>query len=89
MALTLASTAFAQTTLTLVIGVGAHGVNHMVLLTVVLTKFLTTSIKFSRLTTILFTPPLSKLTITRNLNKYFVLDWQTSVEILIIKDLNG
>ena len=25
------------------------------------------------------TPPLSKLTIARNLNKYFVLDWQTSV----------
>jgi hypothetical protein len=25
------------------------------------------------------TPPLSKLTVARNLNKYFVLDWQTTV----------
>ena len=74
MALTLASTAFAQTTSNpWVIGVGAHGVNHMVLLTVVLTKYLTTSDQVFTLNNYTITPPLSKLTIARNLNKYFVL----------------
>jgi hypothetical protein len=35
------------------------------------------------------TPPLSKLTVARNLNKYFVLDWQTTVGNVDNKNWNG
>jgi outer membrane protein OmpA-like peptidoglycan-associated protein len=60
------------------IGVGAHGVNHKAVkgdLWESLTNFKTGL----HLPSYTITPPLSKLTVARNLNKYFVLDWQTSV----------
>jgi hypothetical protein len=33
------------------------------------------------------TPPLSKLTVARNIGKYLVIDWQTSVGNVETKDL--
>ena len=80
MALTLASTAFAQTTSNpWVIGVGAHGVNHMGVANGGVDKVFDNFDQVFTLNNYTITPPLSKLTIARNLNKYFVLDWQTSV----------
>lgn len=80
LALTLASTAFAQTTSNpWVIGVGAHGVNHMGVANGGVDKVFDNFDQVFTLNNYTITPPLSKLTIARNLNKYFVLDWQTSV----------
>ena len=80
MALTLASTAFAQTTSNpWVIGVGAHGVNHMGVANGGVDKVFDNFDQVFTLNNYTITPPLSKLTVARNLNKYFVLDWQTSV----------
>ncbi|MEZ7509318.1 OmpA family protein [Cloacibacterium sp. Arc13] len=80
LALTLASTAFAQTTSNpWVIGVGAHGVNHMGVANGGVGKVFDNFDQVFTLNNYTITPPLSKLTVARNLNKYFVLDWQTSV----------
>ena len=81
LALALASTAFAQTTSNKwLIGVGAHGVNHhavgkvgRVLENAFSSKGLYNVNNFT------ITPPLSKLTVARNLNRSFVIDWQTTV----------
>ena len=82
LALTVASTVFAQTTTNpWVIGVGAHGVNH-----VAQRGNFSNTFSFNNLKENLFgvskysiTPPLSKLTVARSLGKGLVIDWQTSV----------
>ena len=84
LALTLASTAFAQTTTNpWVIGVGAHGENHAAaggkVGDVFSTAFGGNGGELYKINNFTITPPLSKLTVARNLNKYFVLDWQTTV----------
>ena len=82
LALSFASTAFAQTTSNpWLIGVGAHAENH---LGVDSNKSWEKTTPFSKdglfvMNNFTITPPLSKLTVARNLNKYFVLDWQTTV----------
>ncbi len=80
-AITVASTAFAQTTNNpWLIGVGAHGVNHVVG-GGGLNKFFDnlTSKGLYSVNNYTITPPLSKLTVARNLSKGLVLDWQTTV----------
>lgn len=82
LALTVASTVFAQTTSNpWVIGVGAHGVNH-----VAQRNNFSNTFSFNNFKENLFgvskysiTPPLSKLTVARSLGKGLVLDWQTTV----------
>ncbi len=82
LALTVASTVFAQTTNNpWMIGVGAHAENH----TAQRNNFSNT-FAAKNLTKTMFnmnnfsiTPPLSKLTVARNVAKGFVVDWQTSV----------
>ncbi|SHK10854.1 OmpA family protein [Epilithonimonas mollis] len=82
LALTVASTVFAQTTTNKwVIGVGAHGVNH-----VAQRGNFSNTFSFNNFKDNLFgvskysiTPPLSKLTVARSLGKGLVLDWQTTV----------
>lgn len=82
LALTAATAVSAQTTENKwLIGVGAHGVNH----TAQRNNFSNTW-SFSNFDKHLFnvgnysiTPPLSKLTVARNLGKGLVLDWQTTV----------
>jgi OOP family OmpA-OmpF porin len=85
LALTVASTVFAQTTSNpWLIGVGAHGVNHAAAGGEV-GNVLSTAFgggdggELYNINNFTITPPLSKLTVARNLNKYLVLDWQTSV----------
>ncbi|WP_027376566.1 OmpA family protein [Kaistella palustris] len=85
LALTVASTVFAQTTSNpWLIGVGAHGVNHAAAGGNVGNVFSTAfgggdGGELYNINNFTITPPLSKLTVARNLNKYLVLDWQTSV----------
>ena len=85
LALTVASTVFAQTTSNpWLIGVGAHGVNHVAAGGDVGNAFSTAfggddAKRLYNINNFTITPPLSKLTVARNLNKYLVLDWQTSV----------
>ena len=85
LALTVASTVFAQTTSNpWLIGVGAHGVNHAAAGGLVGDVFSTAfgssdNGQLYNLNNFTITPPLSKLTVARNINKYMVLDWQTSV----------
>ena len=85
LALTIASTVFAQTTSNpWLIGIGAHGVNHVAAGgnagDVLSTAFGGNSNgELYNINNFTIVPPLSKLTIARNLNKYLVLDWQTSV----------
>lgn len=85
LALTVASTVFAQTTSSpWLIGVGAHGVNHVAAGGDVGNAFSTAfggddAKRLYNINNFTITPPLSKLTVARNLNKYLVLDWQTSV----------
>ncbi len=85
LALTVASTVFAQTTSNpWLIGVGAHGVNHAAAGGNVGDVFSTAfggsdNGELYNMNNFTITPPLSKLTVARNLNKYLVLDWQTSV----------
>ena len=84
LALTVASTVFAQTTSNpWLIGVGAHGVNHVAaggnVGDVFSTAFGGNGGSLYNINNFTITPPLSKLTVARNLNKYLVLDWQTSV----------
>ncbi|RRQ47319.1 OmpA family protein [Chryseobacterium sp. SC28] len=82
LALTVASSVFAQTTTNpWVIGVGAHGVNH-----VAQRNNFSNTFSFNNFEENLFgvskyliTPPLSKLTVARSLGKGLVLDWQTTV----------
>ncbi|MEG2334283.1 MAG: OmpA family protein, partial [Chryseobacterium sp.] len=82
LALTIASTVFAQTTNNpWLIGVGAHAENHTAqrgtfgntLSANNVTKNMFNMNNFS------VTPPLSKLTVARNIGKGLVIDWQTSV----------
>jgi len=90
LALTVASTVFAQTTTNpWVIGVGAHGVNH-VAAGGGLNSFFDnlTGKQLWNINNYTITPPLSKLTVARNLNKYLVLDWQTSVGNVDNKRIN-
>lgn len=82
LALAVASTAFAQTTSNKwMIGVGAHGVNH----TAQRNNFSNTwSVRnfdkhLFNINQYSITPPLSKLTVARNIGKGLVLDWQTTV----------
>ena len=85
LALTVASTVFAQTTSNpWLIGVGAHGVNHVAAGGSAGDVFSTAFGGGDRgelynMDNFTITPPLSKLTVARNLNKYAVIDWQTSV----------
>ncbi len=85
LALTVATTVFAQTTTNpWLIGVGAHGVNHAAAGGDAGDVFGTAfgggdGPELYSLDNFTITPPLSKLTVARNLNKYLVLDWQTSV----------
>ncbi|MCU7614154.1 OmpA family protein [Chryseobacterium sp. GMJ5] len=82
LALTVASTVFAQTTNNpWMIGVGAHAENH----TAQRANFSNT-FSAKNLTKNMFnvdnfsiTPPLSKLTVARNIGKGLVIDWQTTV----------
>jgi len=82
LALTVASTVFAQTTNNpWLIGVGAHAENHLAqgsnfsntFAARNLTKTMFNVNNFS------ITPPLSKLTVARNIGKGLVIDWQTTV----------
>ena len=82
LALTFASTVFAQTTENpWLIGVGMHGENHKAQANNFsntwaaknLTKNMFNVNNFS------ITPPLSKLTVARNINKFLNVDWQTTV----------
>ena len=91
LALTAATSVSAQTTNNRwLIGVGAHGVNHVAanrgvgqaLGDAFSSKDLYTMNNF------VITPPLSKLTVARNLNKFLVLDWQTSVGNVSNKRIN-
>ena len=85
LALTVASTVFAQTTSNpWLIGVGAHGVNHAAAGGQVGNVFSTAfgggdGGQLYNINNFTITPPLSKLTVARNVNKFVVLDWQTSV----------
>ncbi len=84
LALTVASTVFAQTTNNRwLIGVGAHGVNHVAaggnVGDIFSTAFGGNGGHLYSMNNFTITPPLSKLTVARNLSKGLVLDWQTSV----------
>ena len=82
LALTVASTVFAQTTSNpWVIGVGMHGVNHVAQRSSFGNTFSASNFQDNLfgVSKYSITPPLSKLTVARNLNKYVVLDWQTTV----------
>ncbi|WP_187477496.1 OmpA family protein [Amniculibacterium sp. G2-70] len=80
LALTIASSVFAQTTNNpWLIGVGAHGVNHVAVKGNDFGGTLTNFKQVFHMNNYTITPPLSKLTVARNLNKYLVLDWQTTV----------
>ncbi|MDY3364060.1 OmpA family protein [Riemerella anatipestifer] len=82
LALTVATTVSAQTTSNpWLIGVGAHGVNHVAAGGSAGDVFKTafTGKRLYNINNFTITPPLSKLTVARNLNKALVLDWQTSV----------
>ena len=85
LALTVASTVFAQTTSNpWLIGVGAHGVNHAAAGGNAGDVFSTAfgggdNGELYNMNNFTITPPLSKLTVARNLSKFLVLDWQTSV----------
>ncbi|CAM3391489.1 OmpA family protein [Elizabethkingia occulta] len=82
LALTVATTAFAQTTSNpWLIGVGAHGENHRAQANNFSNTFGAQNLtkRLFNLNNFSITPPLSKLTVARNINKYLVLDLQASV----------
>ncbi|WP_312088834.1 OmpA family protein [Chryseobacterium sp.] len=82
LALTVASTVFAQTTNNpWMIGVGAHAENHLAQGSNFSNTFSATNLTKTMFNTSNFsiTPPLSKLTVARNIGKGFVIDWQTTV----------
>lgn len=79
LALTAATTVSAQTTTNKwLIGVGAHGVNHAAIKGGFGSSIENIGKSFN-INDYTITPPLSKLTVARNLNKFFTADWQTSV----------
>ena len=79
LALTVATSVSAQTTENKwLIGVGAHGVFDAAINGVFGESVKNLRAEFT-LNNYTITPPLSKLTVARNLNKFFVIDWQTSV----------
>ena len=95
LALTVASTVFAQTTTNpWLIGVGAHGINHVAVGAGGLGTTLGAAFggddanRLYNINNFTITPPLSKLTVARNINKYLVLDWQTSVGNIDNKRIN-
>ena len=82
LALTVASTVFAQTTNNpWLIGVGAHAENHVAARSNFSNTFSANNLTKSMFNVNNFsiTPPLSKLTVARNVGKGLVIDWQTSV----------
>lgn len=85
LALTVASTVFAQTTANpWLIGVGAHAENHVAAGGNVGDVFSTAfggkdMGELYNINNFTITPPLSKLTVARNLMKGLVIDWQTTV----------
>ncbi|ANF50189.1 hypothetical protein A0O34_06535 [Chryseobacterium glaciei] len=82
LALTVASTVFAQTTNNpWMIGVGAHAENHTAVRNNFSNTFSAKNLSKTMFNTNNFsiTPPLSKLTVARNVAKGFVVDWQTTV----------
>ncbi|MDR2236057.1 MAG: OmpA family protein [Chryseobacterium sp.] len=82
LALTVASTVFAQTTNNpWLIGVGAHGENHKAAQSKFSNTFSANNLtkRMFNLNNFSITPPLSKLTVARNIGKGLVIDWQTSV----------
>ncbi|MBO9694034.1 OmpA family protein [Chryseobacterium sp.] len=82
LALTVASTVFAQTTNNpWLIGVGAHAENHVAARSSFGNTFSANNLTKSMFNVNNFsiTPPLSKLTVARNIGKGLVIDWQTSV----------
>ena len=82
LALTVASTVFAQTTNNpWLIGVGAHAENHKAAQTSFGNTFSANNLtkRMFNLNNFSITPPLSKLTVARNIGKGLVIDWQTSV----------
>ncbi|WEK69248.1 MAG: OmpA family protein [Candidatus Chryseobacterium colombiense] len=91
LALTVASTVFAQTTNNpWLIGVGAHAENHLAQ-----RGNFSNTFSANNLTKTMFnvnnfsiTPPLSKLTVARNIGKGLVIDWQTSVGNVANKRFN-
>ena len=82
LALTVATTAFAQTTSNpWLIGVGAHGENHIAQANNFSNTFAMNNFtkRLFNMNNFSITPPLSKLTVARNINKYLVADLQASV----------
>ncbi|MBP2618533.1 OmpA family protein [Chryseobacterium jejuense] len=82
LALTVASTVFAQTTNNpWLIGVGAHAENHKAVQSSFSNTFSANNLtkRMFNLNNFSITPPLSKLTVARNVGKGLVIDWQTSV----------
>ncbi|MCD1118856.1 OmpA family protein [Chryseobacterium turcicum] len=82
LALTVASTVFAQTTNNpWMIGVGAHAENHTAQRGTFSNTFSATNLtkNMFNMNNFSVTPPLSKLTVARNIGKGLVIDWQTSV----------
>jgi outer membrane protein OmpA-like peptidoglycan-associated protein len=82
LALTVASTVFAQTTNNpWMIGVGAHAENHMAQRDNVSNTFSANNLTKTmfNMNNFSITPPLSKLTVARNVGKGLVIDWQTTV----------
>ncbi|KQR95580.1 hypothetical protein ASG01_06985 [Chryseobacterium sp. Leaf180] len=81
-ALTVASTVFAQTTNNpWLIGVGAHGENHIAVRNDISGSFAVKNLqkRMFNVGNYSITPPLSKLTVARNIAKGFVIDWSTTV----------
>lgn len=82
LALTVASTVFAQTTNNpWLIGVGAHAENHKAQASNFSNTFAATNLTKTmfNMNNFSITPPLSKLTVARNIGKGLVIDWQTTV----------
>ncbi|RZM03785.1 MAG: OmpA family protein, partial [Pedobacter sp.] len=82
LALTVASTVFAQTTNNpWLIGVGAHAENHKAQAGNFSNTFSATNLtkNMFNVNNFSITPPLSKLTVARNIGKGLVIDWQTTV----------
>ncbi|MXS71105.1 OmpA family protein [Flavobacteriaceae bacterium W22] len=82
LALTVASTVFAQTTNNpWLIGVGAHAENHTAQRSNFSNTFSATNLtkNMFNVNNFSITPPLSKLTVARNVGKGLVIDWQTTV----------
>lgn len=81
LALSLASTAFSQTTTNKwLIGVGAHAENHMAAQGGITKTYSRLSgSELWNINNYTITPPLSHLTVARNIGRGLVIDWQTNV----------